>query len=125
MFLGLRSLIYPAPDIDASKEWYTNMLGFEPYFDEPDYVGFDLGGYELGLFRLGDPTLGPLTYWGVGDAEQALAHLVAAGAAIKEPLHDIGPLRMASVTDSAGYVFGIIQNPDFAIKAVPSAGPGR
>jgi catechol 2,3-dioxygenase-like lactoylglutathione lyase family enzyme len=49
MFLGLRTVIYPAPDLAASKAWYTALLGVEPYFDEPFYVGFDVGGYELGL----------------------------------------------------------------------------
>ena len=25
------------------------FLGFPPYFDQPFYVGFNVGGYELGL----------------------------------------------------------------------------
>jgi hypothetical protein len=25
------------------------MTGVDPYFDEPFYVGFDVGGFELGL----------------------------------------------------------------------------
>ena len=43
MFLGLRSAIYHAPDLDAAKRWYVRALGIEPYFDEPFYVGFELG----------------------------------------------------------------------------------
>ena len=62
MFLGLRTVIYPAPDLAASKAWYTALLGVEPYFDEPFYVGFDVGGYELGLHP---ETRGAETYWGV------------------------------------------------------------
>lgn len=34
-FLGLRTLGYKVPDLQAAKEWYTNALGIEPYFDEP------------------------------------------------------------------------------------------
>jgi len=49
MFLGLRTAIYPAADLNASKAWFSNLLGVEPYFDEPFYVGFNVGGYELGL----------------------------------------------------------------------------
>ena len=32
-FLGLRSLIYPAKNLETSKAWWTNVLGTEPYFD--------------------------------------------------------------------------------------------
>ncbi len=35
MFLGLRTVIYPAPDLAASKAWYQRVLNIEPYFDEP------------------------------------------------------------------------------------------
>lgn len=40
MFLGLRTVIYPAPDLAASKAWFTDVLGSPPYFDTPYYVGF-------------------------------------------------------------------------------------
>ena len=44
MLLGLRTAIYPAPDLAAAKAWYTRLLGVDPYFDEPFYVGFQVGG---------------------------------------------------------------------------------
>ena len=47
--LGLRTCIYPVPDLAAAKAWYARAFGVEPYFDEPFYVGFEIGGYELGL----------------------------------------------------------------------------
>ena len=49
MLLGLRTAIYHAPDITAGKLWYMKVLGFPPYFDQPFYVGFNVGGFELGL----------------------------------------------------------------------------
>ena len=48
-FRGLRTVIYGAPDLERAKAWYTSMLGFAPYFDQPFYVGYNVGGYELGL----------------------------------------------------------------------------
>src|SRR5438552_6790905 len=53
--LGLRTLIYPVTDLDAAKAWFTELVGFGPYFDEPFFVGFSVGGYELGLLPDGDP----------------------------------------------------------------------
>jgi len=49
MLLGLRTAIYRIPDLAEGKRWYTKVLGFAPYFDEPFYVGYNVGGYELGL----------------------------------------------------------------------------
>ena len=34
MFLGLRTVIYAAPDLVEAKAWYTQVLGQEPYFAE-------------------------------------------------------------------------------------------
>lgn len=39
MFLGLRTVIYPAADLGATREWFATVLGVQPYFDEPFYVG--------------------------------------------------------------------------------------
>ena len=49
MFLGLRTVIYPVRDLDTAKRWWSTVLGIAPYFDQPYYVGFNVGGYELAL----------------------------------------------------------------------------
>ncbi len=126
MFLGLRSVIYPTADLTASKAWYSDALGIEPYYDEGPYVGYDLGGFELGLFGAGDPAAGPRSYWGVANVDDALAHLLAKGATLDEEVHDVGGgIRMASVRDPEGFSFGIIENPAFAVRPVDGPGPGR
>jgi predicted enzyme related to lactoylglutathione lyase len=125
MFLGLRSLIYNVTDLDAAKAWYTKALGVSPYYDQPPYVGYDVGGYELGLFDAGD-SAGPRTYWGVADAENALQHLLDVGATLVEGVHDVGDgIKMASVSDPEGAIFGIIENPAFVASPVSGPGPGR
>jgi hypothetical protein len=127
MFLGLRTIIYPAPDLAASKEWFTQMLGVGPYFDEPFYVGFEVGGYELGLHPAMDPADGPLTYWGVADADEAVARLIATGAVEREAVTEVGEgIRTASVKAPTGDVIGVIENPHFQVKPVIAGpGPGR
>ena len=59
-----RSDIPEATDPIASKAFYTALLGQEPYFDEPFYVGFNVGGFELGVWPDGDPAVGPVACWG-------------------------------------------------------------
>ena len=118
MFQGLRTLIYGVKDLEAAKAWYTDILGFGPYFDQPFYVGFEVGGYELGL----DPNspvgtgvrTGPLAYWGVDNIEEAFAALLARGAKEVEVIAEVGDgIKVASLSDPFGNVFGIIYNPHF------------
>jgi hypothetical protein len=33
-------VIYPAPDLDTARDGFGGILGIQPYFDEPFYVGF-------------------------------------------------------------------------------------
>jgi len=50
---GLRTVIYPAPELDAAKRWWADLLGQEPYFDEAFYVGFEVGPPTLRRIQLG------------------------------------------------------------------------
>jgi len=121
MFQGLRTVIYHAADLSAAKEWYAKALGVQPYFDQPFYVGFNIAGYELGLDP--DPSsasgtgASAIAYWGVADAEAALARLVELGATDRLGVQDVGDgIRMASVIDPFGNIFGIIENPHFSLE---------
>ncbi len=116
MFLGLRTVIYPAPDLAAAKAWYAALLDQDPYFDQPFYVGFNVGGYEFGLDPNADVAVGPVAYWGVTNADEALARLVADGATAESAVNDVGDgIRVATVRDEAGNVLGIIENPHFKL----------
>lgn len=126
MFLGLRSHILPVDDLDAAKAWWTGVLGVEPYFDEPFYVGYSVGGFELGLHPGGDMERGPGTYWGVANVDDALASLIEAGATLVDEVEEPGDgIRMAMVRDVNGWLIGLIENPVFELEPVPSQGPGR
>lgn len=120
MFLGLRTVIYRVPDLARAKAWYADAFGLAPYFDEPFYVGFEVGGYELGLHPGTEGvTVGnnAVAYWGVPDIAAAHARLVACGASPAEPITEVGgDIKVASVADPFGNVIGIIENPHFAVK---------
>ena len=80
--LGLRTVIYPAPDLAAATAWWTGILGRGPYFEEPFYVGFEVAGHELGLLPDADPADGALAYWGVDDVPGAVQAAVDAGCTV-------------------------------------------
>ena len=118
MMLGLRTVIYRVPDLDAAKAWYTEAFGVAPYFDEPFYVGFSVGGYELGLDP--DPSGakagagGVVAYWGVPDIDEAVAHFTRVGGSVASPVQDVGgDIRVATIADPFGNPVGLIQNPHF------------
>lgn len=110
MLLGLRSIVYPAPDLAAAKAWFTAVLGRPPSFDQPFYVGFDVDGNELGLDPSADPGDGPVTYWRVADAEAAFAALVDQGATPHAPITDVGEgIRLGAVRAPGGVLVGVIE----------------
>jgi predicted enzyme related to lactoylglutathione lyase len=121
MFLGLRTAIYHVSDIGRARDWYSSILGFAPYFDEPFYVGFNVSGYELGL-QPSEPVLsgkseGVVAYWGVDDAAAALKRLLEQGATLHEDVQDVGgDIKVATVKDPFGNVFGVIENPHFKLE---------
>jgi len=124
MFLGLRTVIYSAPDLDRAKAWYSSVLGIEPYFDEPFYVGFNVGGYELGLDPNARAPQGPggaTAYWGVSDLDAAVSRVLGLGATSVTPIQDVGGgIRVATVADPTGNIIGLIDNPHFQIQASAS-----
>jgi catechol 2,3-dioxygenase-like lactoylglutathione lyase family enzyme len=111
---GLRTVIYPAPDLAAAKDWWVALLGQEPYFDQPFYVGYEIAGYELGLLPVADPADGTLTYWGVDDVAAAVAEALALGASEHAPATDVGEgIVTATVRAPDGAILGLIYNPHF------------
>ncbi len=118
---GLQTFVYAAADLKRAKDWYTEALGIEPYFDEDFYVGFNVGGYELAL----DPDRsvarpagsGAMVYWGVDDVEGELNRLLSLGAKPHTPFQDVGGgIKVGSVLDPFGNAIGLIFNPHFEIS---------
>jgi predicted O-methyltransferase YrrM/catechol 2,3-dioxygenase-like lactoylglutathione lyase family enzyme len=146
---GLRTVVFHVPELAAARDWYAGVLGFPPYFDQPFYVGFDVGGFELGLVPeevlLEDPGLedpgpedpgreipgqdiprggGGTAYWGVTEIEAAVARLLELGASLHEEVTDVGGgIRVAALRDPFGNLLGVIENPEF--RGMDPHGPGE
>ena len=113
MFNKLRTVVYHTTDLAAAKEWYINITGIQPYFDEPFYVGFDINGCELGL----DPDMSGVekgnhsfVYWSVDKIEERLAILLKEGAVLVSDVTNVGgPIHVAVVNDPWGNALGLIE----------------
>ncbi len=113
MFQGLRTVIFHVSDLEKATAWYTKFAGKEPYFNQPFYVGFNIGGYELGLIPDGDVTT---TYWGTANIDAELKRVLDLGAKLHSAVRDVGEgIRVATVVDPFGNVVGLIENPHFKI----------
>jgi len=126
-FQGLRTAKYTAPDLARARDWYAEVLGFAPYFDQPFYVGFSVGGFELGIVPDSGAGMARsesgVAYWGVANADSAVKRLMAMGATPFEEVQDVGEgIRIGAVHDPFGNVLGVIENPHF--QATP-LGAGR
>jgi lactoylglutathione lyase len=121
MFLGLRTVKYEVQDVAKAKEWYSQVFGVQPYFDEPAYyVGYNIGGYELGLVPEPKTPMkrdaAGVAYWGVEDIRASYKRLIDLGATSVSDVQDVGGgILVAELRDPFGNVLGIIYNPHFKV----------
>ena len=117
MLQGLRTIVYHVSDLEKAKEWYLKVFDITPYFDEPFYVGYNVGGFELGLDP--DPTHysngnHSVTYWGVEDIHASFSKITALDIAIIEAPKNVGgAIWVGSLMDPFGNIIGLIENPEF------------
>lgn len=119
--LGLRTAIYRVSDLNSAKEWYAKVFETQPYFDQPFYVGFDIGGFELGLqpedVAVTDKKESVVAYWGVNDVQKEYERFIASGATEHEKPTEVGgDIIVAAVKDPWHNIIGLIHNPHFKIK---------
>jgi predicted enzyme related to lactoylglutathione lyase len=138
MLRGLTTVSFFADDLTAARDWYTQLLGIEPYFvrpaeGAPAYVEFRIGDYqhELGIVdsrfatggRPGKPG-GAVAYWHVDDVRASVGRLLALGATVHEKPVERGPgFVTASVVDPFGNILGVMYNQHYleVLASTPAA----
>jgi predicted enzyme related to lactoylglutathione lyase len=124
MLRGLTTVSFFADDVAAARDWYTALLGIEPYFARPvdgppAYVEYRVGDHqhELGIVdrryapARSDTPGGAVVYWHVDDVPAAFARLLSMGATAYEQPVERGPgFVTASVVDPFGNVLGVMYN---------------
>lgn len=125
MLRGMATVSFYADDLEAAKDWYTEVLGLEPYYAVPGgYYEFRIGDYqhELGIINrkfapagAQNAPGGAILNWHVDDVHASFDRLVALGAKEYEPItpRGNGDFITAAVVDPFGNVLGIMQNPHY------------
>lgn len=125
---GFATVSFYAANMKAARDWYTELLGIEPYFQRPDsenpaYIEYRVGDYqhELGIIDANykpkgaaSGTGGAVLFWHVDDIHAALARVKAMGATEYDPLtpREAGFIT-ASVVDPFGNILGLMYNPHY------------
>jgi predicted enzyme related to lactoylglutathione lyase len=107
---------YGASDVDAAKDFYGRLLGWEFTGGDPEYGGYSLatrnGEPAAGLAPLMDPGGSPwwTTYFAADDARATAERIrEAGGTVLMEPM-DVGPMgTMVIASDPQGNAFGLWQ----------------
>ncbi len=110
---GVSTIIYPVNDIAHAKAQFSQLLGVQPYADQPYYVGFRVGDQEIGLdpngFKNGMTM--PIGYYQVNDIKQSLQMLLDAGGQVQQDIKDVGGGRqIAWVKDPDNNIIGLIHD---------------
>ena len=129
MFRGFATISFYADDLAAAGDWYTGLLGVDPYYAFPQppappaYIEFRVGDDqdELGLidrkYAPGGASATPggaVMFWHVDDLPATLEKLLAMGAIEYEPLTEReAGFTTASVIDPFGNILGVMYNPHY------------
>lgn len=129
MFRGFATISFYADDVVAAGDWYTGLLGVDPYYvfplppAPPAYIEFRVGEDqdELGLIDRkyapsgsSDTPGGAVMFWHVDDLPATLEKLLAMGATAYEPLTEReAGFTTASVIDPFGNILGVMHNPHY------------
>jgi len=115
--LGLRSHIVRTSNIEKVSAWYEQVFETKPYFQNEQYIGFEIEGFEFGVFKADIQTAKNHSiniYWGVEDIQWEYERILWLWAlSISEPINVWGDIMMADFEDPFGNFFGIIYNPNF------------
>ncbi|MDR3686588.1 MAG: VOC family protein [Coriobacteriia bacterium] len=114
MGAAMKTILFPTSDIDATKRLFTQLLGMEPFVDEPYYVGFQIGDIQVGI----DPTggdrgmTGATPFFEVDDVRAAVDELTGLGADLVEDVRSVGGgKQIAMLSDPEGSMIGLAQTP--------------
>ena len=107
---GANTVVYPVSDLTSAKAIFSTLLGTDPMYDDPYYVGWSVAGQQIGLDPNGKSRgmTGATPFWEVDDIADVVAALTAAGATVVEEAHDVGGGRLVAILkDVDGNMIGL------------------
>ena len=108
---GIKTVIYPVKDIARAKPLFRNLLGVDPYVDQPYYVGFRVGDQDIGLDPNGHKA-GVTAYYHVDDIKKSMQLLLDSGAQVLQEVKNVGGGKLIAIArDAEGNLVGLLESP--------------
>lgn len=84
--LGVEEVLFFVDDVQDARQWFIELLGNEPYFDNQNYCAFYLANSTVGIHPSDEKTssgvAGQVTYWRVSDIKKTIAHFESHGCSL-------------------------------------------
>jgi predicted enzyme related to lactoylglutathione lyase len=124
---GIATVNIWSEDVQKAKEWYSNVLGCEPYFerngenDKLAYIEFRIGDSEteLGIMDkkfapIKNVKGGAIIYWHVDALDKTIEKFVSENAIlIEKPVERGNGFITAILEDPFGNIIGLMYNPHY------------
>jgi predicted enzyme related to lactoylglutathione lyase len=115
VFEALAEVMIFVDDLPATRRWFAEFLGIDPYLDDAEAVGFRIGPDELHL-RPADAkspagSAGSVAYWRVASVDAAVGRAEALGATRHRGPGDVpeAGIRICQMREPNGTVFGMLE----------------
>ena len=114
-------------DLERSRAWYADRLGWEPVFEAPDPLVYQVGASYFTLFTTQNAGTAKNTVmnWNVADLRAEMERLRARGLTFED--YDFGEIRTEDgiMTDPTGGLTAWFKDPDGNTVGVLQAPPGQ
>ncbi len=112
--LGIEEVLFFVANVESAKQWYSDLLGENPYFDEEGYVAFRLANVTIGLHPNDEKNKsgadGQVVYWRVSAIQKAIAHFEDHGCQkYREPIIGVDGVTVCQLIDPFGNVWGFVE----------------
>ena len=119
--LGVEEVLFFVPDVQDAKQWYIELLGNEPYFDNKNYCAFHLANYTVGIHpsdvKTSSGIAGQVTYWRVSDIKKVIAHFQSHGCHLfRGPKLGIDEVWICQLIDPFGNVWGLVERTVYPVN---------
>jgi predicted enzyme related to lactoylglutathione lyase len=127
--LAVDEVLFFVPDVPIARKWYAELLGREPYFDDPSYCAFHLANASVGIHRSDPKTragvAGQVTYWRVANIQRAISHFGSHGCRLfRGPIFGADQVWVCQLVDPFGNAWGLVQRSTESAGDRPGAALG-
>ncbi|REB05220.1 bleomycin resistance protein [Sporosarcina sp. BI001-red] len=112
--LGVEEVLFFVNNVQDAKQWFIELLGENPYFDDERYCAFYLANATVGLHpsdeKISSGVAGQVTYWRVSDIKKTIAHFESKGCRLfRGPTFGIDKAWICQLMDPFDNVWGLVE----------------